>query len=926
MAFLLYAQYARSNLLTFHRWLHHQPAPCYNRLDSMATTEKKKQEFPKAYDHRPVEERLYRFWMEGGYFTPEIDHSQEPFVIIMPPPNVTGELHMGHALTATLQDIMARWHRMRGEPTLWLPGTDHAGIATQVVVERALQDQDDVSRHQLGREQFEERVWEWVRKYGGIIAEQHKRLGASCDWTRERFTLDPGPSRAVLTTFVNLYKKGLIYRGEHIINWCTRCMTTLSDLEVNHGDSEGELYHIRYKLQDSNYHLTVATTRPETLLGDTAVAVNPNDERYRDAIGKNVLLPVLGRPIPVIADEAVEIDFGTGALKITPGHDATDFEVGQRHDLPIVNVMNLDGTMNQEAGPYAGQDRFAVRRGILQQLEQEGLLERTEPYKVALGRCYRCDTTVEPMVSMQWFVDIKPLAKPAIEAVEDGRIRIVPERFTKVYMNWMENIRDWTISRQLWWGHRIPVWYCEECEGKTVVVEEPTRCEHCGSSNIWQDPDVLDTWFSSALWPHSTLGWPDDTDDLLYFYPTSVMETGYDILFFWVARMIMMGLENMGEIPFKTVYLHGLVRDAEGIKMSKSRGNVLDPLQVIDSYGADALRFALSTGTSPGNDTRTTADKLEAARNFANKLWNISRFVVGLLEDADDLSGWSRVPTPRHREDRWILSRHNRVTEQVGKLMKEFQFGEAERELYDFTWSEFADWYIEMTKVRLRHGDREPLAILAHVLERTLRLLHPFMPFITEELWQRLIQALPREGDLPQSIMAAPYPETYPEAMNPSAEEEVDLVSAVVRAVRNIRAEFKIEPQKRLEVLIASDSAYHVVFEESEAIKALARIEPLHVMRSDQQPPANQTVSLVVGSTTVYIPMGDIVDLTAEQRRLEQELVASKDLIYRSERRLNDESFTSKAPEEVIERERQRLEAARERQARIQELVQQFGR
>ena len=892
----------------------------------MATTEKKKQEFPRAYDHRPVEERWYKFWMEGGYFTPEIDHSQEPFVIIMPPPNVTGELHMGHALTDTLEDIMARWHRMRGEPTLWLPGTDHAGIATQVVVERALQDQDEVSRHQLGREQFEERVWEWVRKYGGIITEQIKRLGASCDWTRERFTLDPGPSRAVLTTFVNLYKKGLIYRGERIINWCTRCMTALSDLEVKHGDSEGELYHIRYKLQDSNRHLTVATTRPETLLGDTAVAVNPNDERYRDVIGKNALLPVLGRPIPVIADEAVEMEFGTGALKVTPGHDATDFEVGQRHDLPIVNVINLDGTMNQEAGPYADQDRFTVRRGILQQLEQEGLLERTEPYTVALGRCDRCDTTVEPMVSMQWFVDIKPLAKPAIEAVEDGRIRIVPERFTKVYMNWMENIRDWTISRQLWWGHRIPVWYCEECQGKTVVVEEPNRCEHCGSSKIWQDPDVLDTWFSSALWPHSTLGWPDNTDDLRYFYPSSVMETGYDILFFWVARMIMMGLENTGEIPFKTVYLHGLVRDAEGAKMSKSRGNVMDPLQVIDTYGADALRFALTTGTSPGNDTRPTADKLESSRNFANKLWNISRFVVGLLEDADDLSGWSRVTTPRHREDRWILSRHNRVTEQVGKLMKEFQFGEAERELYDFTWSEFADWYIEMTKVRLRNGDREPLAILAHVLERTLRLLHPFMPFITEELWQRLIQFLPREGDLPQSIMKAPYPEAYPEAIDPSAEEEVSLVSAVVRAVRNIRAEFKIEPQKRLEVLIASDFAYHVVFEESEAIKALARIEPLHVMRPDQQPPANQTVSLVVGSTTVYIPMGDVVDLTAEQRRLEQELLASQDLIHRSERRLEDEKFTSKAPEEVVERERQRLEEARERQARIQELVEQFGR
>ncbi len=889
------------------------------------TTSQKEEEFPKAYDSRSVEERLYRFWMDQGYFTPTIDPDKEPFVIIMPPPNVTGELHLGHALTATLQDTMARWHRMRGEPTLWLPGSDHAGIATQVVVERALLDSDDVTRHQLGREQFVEKVWEWVGKYGNIITRQLQRLGASCDWTRERFTLDSGPSKAVRTTFVNLYRKGLIYRGERIINWCPRCATALSDLEVNHTEEHGQLYYIRYEFEDGDGHLTVATTRPETLLGDTAVAVNPNDDRYKGHVGKNVILPVLGRPIPVIGDDAVDTAFGTGVLKVTPGHDATDFEIGQRHGLPVVNVMNLDGTMNQETGPYDGWERLMARKGIVEQLEREGLMEHTEPYTLALSRCDRCDTPVEPLVSKQWFVKMEPLARPAIQAVKDGHIRIVPQRFDRVYMNWMDNIRDWCISRQLWWGHRIPVWHCDDCDGETVDMEDPTKCAACGSSDLTQDPDVLDTWFSSALWPHSTLGWPDDTEDLRYFYPTTVMETGYDIIFFWVARMIMMGLENTSEVPFHTVYLHGLVRDPHGAKMSKSLGNVMDPLEAIDDYGADALRFAVTTGTTPGNDSRLSSEKLESARNFANKLWNASRYVVGVLEGADNLAGWSELPASRHVEDRWILSRHYGLTQRVEHLMTEFQFGEAERELYDFIWGEFCDWYIEMAKVRLRAGDPGPLPVLAHVLERTLRLLHPFMPFLTEELWQRLLTVLPREGDPPDSIMVASYPEGSPETLDDRAEENVGLVMGVVRAVRNIRAEFKVEPRRNLEALIVTGKDRETLAGESDAIGSLAHVEPLTVLADVGTPPdARQTVTTVVGSATVYVPMGDVVDLEAERRRLEQELDSIGQQVEQSERRLTDEEFTSKAPEEVVERERKRLAATRERQARVQELLTQI--
>jgi valyl-tRNA synthetase len=889
------------------------------------TTARKKEEFPKAYDSHSVEERLYRFWMDKGYFTPTIDPDKKPFVIIMPPPNVTGELHLGHALTATLQDTMTRWHRMRGEPTLWLPGSDHAGIATQVVVERMLLDSDNVSRHQLGREQFVEKMWEWVGKYGSIITKQHQRLGASCDWTREQFTLDSGPGKAVRTTFVNLYRKGLIYRGERIINWCPRCATALSDLEVNHTDEQGQLYYIRYKFQDGDGHLTVATTRPETLLGDTAVAVNPNDDRYKGQVGKNVILPVLGRPIPVVGDDAVDTAFGTGALKVTPGHDATDFEIGKRNGLLVVNVMNLDGIMNQEAGPYEGWERSEARKGIVEQLEREGLLERTEPYTLALSRCDRCNTPVEPLVSKQWFVKMEPLAGPAIQAVKDGRIRIVPQRFDRVYMNWMDNIRDWCISRQLWWGHRIPVWYCDDCGDETVDMEEPTRCATCGSSNLTQDPDVLDTWFSSALWPHSTLGWPDDTEDLKYFYPTTVMETGYDIIFFWVARMIMMGLENTGKVPFHTVYLHGLVRDAQGAKMSKSLGNAIDPLKAINDYGADALRFAVTTGTTPGNDSRLNTEKLESARNFANKLWNASRYVVGVLEGADNLDGWSALPVSRHVEDRWIVSRHYGLTLRVQRLLTDFQFGEAERELYDFIWGEFCDWYIEMAKVRLRAGDPGSLPVLAHVLERTLRLLHPFMPFLTEELWQRLLTVLPREGEPPDSIMVAFYPETSLEAIDDQAEEDVSLVMGVVRAVRNIRAEFKVEPRRNLEALIVIGKDRNALVGESDTIRSLAHVEPLTVLADVGTPPdARQTVTAVVGSATVYVPMGDVVDMAVERRRLEQELDSIGRQVEQSEYRLADGEFTSKAPEEVVERERQRLTATRERQVSVRELLTQL--
>ena len=897
-----------------------------------------KDDIPKAYDPKAVEQRIYDLWLRGGYFTPQIDRSKPPFVIIMPPPNVTGELHVGHALTFALEDLMARWHRMRGEPTLFLPGTDHAGIATQWVVERMLA-ADGVTRHELGRERFVEWVWTWVDQYGNTIDEQIKRLGASCDWTRKRFTLDEGPSNAVRTTFVNLYKKGLIYRGERITNWCPRCASALSDLEVKHQEESANVFYIRYPLEDGTGAVTVATTRPETLLGDTAVAVNPKDKRYKRLVGKNVILPVLKRIIPIIADDAVDPEFGTGALKVTPGHDPADFEIGQRHGLPIVNVMNLDGTMNENAGHYQGQDRFQCREKIVEELEREDLLEKVEPYQHSVGHCDRCNEVVEPIVSKQWYVRMAPLAKPARDAVADGRIRIIPEHFTKVYFNWMDNIRDWCISRQLWWGHRIPVWYCQGCSEVIVEYEEPTTCASCGSDELERDPDVLDTWFSSGLWPHSTLGWPDRTEDLDYFYPTSVMETGYDILFFWVARMIMMGMENTGEIPFHTVYLHGLVLDPAGIRMSKTKGNVLDPLELIDLFGADALRFALTTGNSPGNNMRLNEQKLEASRNFANKLWNAARFVMSNLDGARELVGRHRpdgwladeggtASGPAHRQDRWILSRLNQVAAQVQLYMEQYQFGEAQRVIHDFLWSEYCDWYIEMAKIRMRSNGASgpsPLPVLAHVLERVLRLLHPFMPFVTEEIWQTLMGRLPEEPGRPDALVVAPYPESDATLIDKQAESEIGAVIEIVRAIRNLRADFRIQSAQILEAIVDTPDAEGIVGSEAMTIKTLARVEPLTIGSSGERPDSSDHATLVLSHGSVTVPLAGLVDLDKERVRLTDELGELEANRHQLLARLGDDKFLSRAPEEVVGRERQRLESVEERRARITEILSRLG-
>ncbi|MCY4581227.1 MAG: valine--tRNA ligase [Chloroflexi bacterium] len=885
----------------------------------------------KAYDPHQVESRLYEWWERSGYFRATPDPARNPFTIIMPPPNVTGELHLGHAMTAAIEDALTRYHRMKGDAALYLPGTDHAGIATQVVVERQLA-AEELTRHDIGREAFLKRIWEWVGKTGDTIDNQHRRLGASCDWERKTFTLDEGPARAVRTTFKNLYDEGLIYRGERMINWCVSCRTALSDLEVEHEEEQGNLYYVRYPYEDGSGHLTVATTRPETLLGDTAVAVNPTDERYAGAQGKRVRLPVLGRLIPVITDEAVATEFGTGALKITPGHDPNDFETGERHALPIVNILNPDGTLNEEAGPYAGFDRFDARKAIVGQLEREGLLEKVEPHVHAVGHCQRSGDTVEPIVSVQWFVKIGPLAEPALAAVKDGRIRIVPERFARVYENWMENIRDWCISRQLWWGHRIPVWYCGGCSHMTVAVDAPEACEACGSGEIEQDEDVLDTWFSSGLWTHSTLGWPEANADLGYFYPTSVMETGYDILFFWVARMIMRGMWNVGDVPFRTVYLHGLVRDEHGQKMSKTRGNVRDPLDAIDQFGTDALRFALTTGTTPGNDTRFSDDRLEAARNFANKLWNVGRFVIGQTEGQEGMEGWYATPPREHRHDRWMLSKAQETAVRVNDLIADFQIGEAERVLHEFIWSDFADWYIEMAKVRLRNGDQQPRRVLAHVLERVLRLLHPFMPFVTEELWQRLTPVLPPEGNLPESIMIAPYPnpkarlsddewQARREADAP-ASEEVDLLIDVVRAIRNVRAELKIEPQALLDAVVSISRSAAALEDESDAIRALARVGAL---RFGDAGAGQDTVRLVVRDVTVALSVGGSVDLEGERERLRGEAASVQKHLAGLEVRLSSNQFLEKAPADVVERERERLESGRARLERITGLLRDLG-
>lgn len=880
-------------------------------------------EMPKAYEPKEAEKKWYAFWLKHGYFKPKIDPQKKPFVIIMPPPNITGELHLGHALTAALEDIMIRWHRMKGDPSLWLPGADHAGIATQVVVERLLQ-KEGTDRHKLGRSEFQKRAWEWANSTHERIIEQHQRLGASCDWTRETFTLDEQPSRAVRTVFVRLYDKGLIYRGERIINWCPRCATALSDLEVDHQDVSGSLWYIRYPFAEGDGYVTVATTRPETMLGDTAVAVNPDDDRYKEMSGRKVVLPLMNRTIPIVADDVVALEFGTGAVKVTPGHDPVDFEIGRRHKLPVINIMNSNASLNENAGRYAGLDRFDARDAVVKDLEKENFLVKIEPYSHSIGHCQRCRTIVEPIASRQWFVKMQPLAIPAIRAVNDGQINIIPSRFTKIYLNWMENIRDWCISRQLWWGHRIPVWYCRDCEELTVSIEDAKVCRHCGSSKIEQDPDVLDTWFSSALWPHSTLGWPEKTDDFKYFYPTTVMETAYDILFFWVARMIMMGIEDTGCVPFDTVYLHGLIRDEKGEKMSKTRGNVLNPLDLMDKFGTDAMRFALLTGTSAGNDSKVSEDKMEAGRNFANKLWNATRFVIGSLEAAPPGEmQWDRLAL----EDRWILSRLSRTVSSVNKALEDFQFEEAQRLIFDFLWNEFCDWYIELAKIRLRSNSNKelmPLTVLVYVLETSLRLLHPFMPFVTEELWQNLKKAISPDWEVTDSVMVAPYPEADKNAVDSEAEHVISAIIEIIHAIRNARAEYKVPPSQWVNARVHPNELTDAITPYQSAIETLARAKPAAISKVKIEAPENALV-MVLTEGEVVIPMETLVDIQAEKRRIAKEIEQSRAEIGRLECHLNDPAFREKAPPAVVNKEQERLTVVKDKLVRLEQEQTRIG-
>jgi len=870
-------------------------------------------DLPKAYEPGLVERKWYDFWMNQGYFTPKIDYTKKPFVVIQPPPNITGDLHLGHAITATLEDIMVRWHRMMGEPTLWLPGEDHAGIAAQMVVERAIA-KEGFSRATLGREKFMERMWQWVNGCRANIGIQHRRLGVSCDWTRERFTLDPGPSKAVRTFFVRLYEKGLIYRGERIINWCPRCSTALSDLEVEHDDVAGNLWHLRYPLEDNSGFVHVATTRPETMLGDTAVAVNPGDVRYKAYIGKRIRLPLVGRIIPIVADDSVSMEFGTGAVKVTPAHDPNDFEIGTRHNLPIINIFNNNAVVNENGGNFCGMDRLVARKAVITSLGELGLLERVETHTHAVGHCQRCRTVVEPLVSRQWFVKIGPLAAPAIAAVKNGEITILPEKFAKVYLNWMENIRDWCISRQLWWGHRIPVWYCE-CGETIVSTDDPNSCLKCASSRLVQDPDVLDTWFSSGLWTHSTLGWPDNTEDLRYFYPTTVMETAYDILFFWVARMIMMGIENTGQVPFRYVYLHGLIRDEKGDKMSKTTGNVVDPLKVIDQYGADALRFAVISGITIGNDSKLSPTKLEAGRNFANKLWNATRFVLRYSSNErvnPDMDSMSLA-----LEDRWIVSRLQTLIVDVDSMLQKFELGEALRSIHDFLWGEYCDWYIEICKARLATGVTDsPLPVLVSVLESALKLLHPFMPFVTEELWQSLKKGF--TGDGGESIMVASYPK--PVACKPDVEAEAVMGSLIeiMRAIRNVRAEYEVEQNRIIEAIVYAGSISPLLDSYTETIERMARTKVGFAQeRVGSIPP--RSMALALTGIEVVISMDSLFDVQLEKERVGRELEEATREMRRLEALLRDESFCSKAPAVVVEKQREKMSSIGDRISRMRE-------
>ncbi len=852
-------------------------------------------ELDKIYNPGSVEDRLYKFWCDNGYFHAEVDQKKKPYTIVMPPPNITGQLHMGHALDETLQDILIRWKRMQGYSALWVPGTDHASIATEAKIVEAMA-KEGISKEDIGREAFLERAWAWKEKFGGRIVEQLKKLGSSCDWDHLRFTMDEGCSKAVREVFVRLYEKGLIYRGERIINWCPHCLTSISDAEVEYEEKEGSFWHIKYPFTDGSGYLEFATTRPETMLGDTAVAVHPDDERYKDIVGKTLMLPLMNREIPVIADEYVETDFGTGVVKITPAHDPNDFEVGLRHNLPVINVFTEDAHINENGGKFEGLTLAEARKQIVEELDREGLLVKVEPFKHNVGTCYRCGTTVEPRVSKQWFVKMAPLAKPAIDVVKNGELKLIPPRFEKTYYNWMENIKDWCISRQLWWGHRIPAWYCDGC-GETIVSrEDPTSCPKCGG-HLHRDEDTLDTWFSSALWPFSTLGWPESNLELKYFFPTSTLVTGYDIIFFWVARMIFSSLEYMDSVPFDTVLFHGIVRDAEGRKMSKSLGNGIDPLAEIDKYGADALRFTLATGNTPGNDMRYSPERVEASRNFANKLWNAARFVLMNLGDDEPAP---HIPENLSIEDKWILSKFNELTRLVTENLQKFEIGLAVSKLYDFIWDVFCDWYIELAKVRLNGNDEEAAktvkAMLVYTLSGTLKLLHPFMPFITEEIWQ----ALPHEGE---TIMLAQWPE-YSEELNFAAEEtDFEKVMAAIKAIRNRRAEMNVPPSKKAKLFIAT--ADTDLFEKCAVfMQRLASASEVEVWTTFD---VEGAVKVITDSAVISIPMNELIDFAQEAARLEKELEnANKERAF-FESKLNNKNFVDKAPAAVVEKQREGL-------------------
>ncbi len=871
-------------------------------------------ELAKQYNPAEVEDRTYKFWCDNKYFHAEVDKTKKPYTIVIPPPNITGQLHMGHALDNTLQDILIRWRRMQGYDALWLPGTDHASIATEAKIVEAMR-KEGVTKEEIGRDEFLKRAWAWKDQYGSRIIEQLKKMGSSCDWDRERFTMDEGCSKAVKEVFVNLYNKGLIYQGKRMVNWCPHCRTTISDAEVEYEDQAGHFWHLRYPFKDGSGYVELATTRPETMLGDTAVAVNPNDERYKDIIGKTLILPIVHREIPVVADDYVDIEFGTGVVKITPAHDPNDYEVGLRHNLEIIDVMTDDGHIAEGWGKYSGMDRYECRKEIVKDLEAEGALIKIEDYSHNVGTCYRCHSTIEPRLSKQWFVKMEPLAKPAIDVVKNGEVKFVPERFSKIYYHWMENIKDWCISRQLWWGHRIPAYYCQDCGEVIVSKEDVKKCPKCGSTHVEQDPDTLDTWFSSALWPFSTLGWPDKTPELEYFYPTNTLVTGYDIIFFWVARMIFSAVEHTGKVPFDTVLIHGLVRDAQGRKMSKSLGNGIDPLEVIAEYGADALRFTLATGNSPGNDMRFSDDKVKASRNFANKLWNAARFVLMYLGDDYKFEG---LPKELALEDKWIISKVNTLAKDVTANLEKFELGVAIQKLYDFIWDVFCDWYIEISKIRLQSGDGADTAkaVLVYVLTDILKLLHPFMPFITEEIYQ----AIPHDTE---SIMISKWVE-YDDALNFAAEEEqVEKIMAAVRAIRNRRAEMNIPPSRKAAVYVETQDTDTFNYG-AEFIKRLAYAGDVTVAESFDN--LGNVVTIVTESAKIYIPMGELVDFEAERKRLEKDLAAAQDKLDFINKKLSNPGFVNKAPENVVNKNREDAAKLEEKITSIKASLDSLGK